>query len=278
MTGPDFDLQSLELLVREAYEAAKTKGHPTWQYMTTAVLKNRMLHLTGGRFDEENYGFHTMVELAQSIPGVVEVDSSSRPPTVHLKGEDQLPSPRPDVSLPAVRIRPDLWESVLNYSVGHRWVWTGLAVEPASENTSDRDILPTVSATESREWRKSFVAELPSEMAGGFAEWPDSGASPQQLPYQLRRRWTIWLQWKVIRRLQDWFEQRGEVAPQDLFSSEFPTPGSRSSSSIRAFVEACVRAMSDQELGQLCIPASVAAQVATASPNRRVPGIARPKS
>ena len=67
--------------------------------MTTAVLKNRLLDLTGGTFDEAAYGATTFMDFVLRNEDTLAVDRSTAPPLVELRNPALLRN-RPFTSLP----------------------------------------------------------------------------------------------------------------------------------------------------------------------------------
>lgn len=113
--------ERLRKLIRDAFEAARRTGRTDWQQMTTAVLKNRLLSLTGRAFKESDYGAQTISELVRLLPDLLLFDQSTSPPTVRLL-PSQMPVDPPVVA-EGTRIRRDLWNAVVDYRAPGRYVW-----------------------------------------------------------------------------------------------------------------------------------------------------------
>lgn len=60
MSDADSDVRDL---LKDAFEAARTSGRSTWWEMTAAVLKNRLLQLARGSFDESQFGAGRFLDL-----------------------------------------------------------------------------------------------------------------------------------------------------------------------------------------------------------------------
>ncbi len=94
--------------------------------MAPAVLKNRLLDVTGRRFDQAQYGVQRFGELLPLLAGLVAVDTSARPAVVELLPEaralldEDSPSEQPSDRF---SVRPDLWDAVLDFSSGAVWRW-----------------------------------------------------------------------------------------------------------------------------------------------------------
>ncbi len=54
-------------LILAAFKQARAKGKPDWEVMTTAVLKNRILQLTGLSFNPNDYGASTLPTTALPV-------------------------------------------------------------------------------------------------------------------------------------------------------------------------------------------------------------------
>jgi hypothetical protein len=270
------DLAELRALVLTAFEAAHSKGLPYWRQMSTAVLKNRLLQATGGRFNERDWGFRNMVEMVASMPDLLEV-SEDRPYLLRLRAEED------DVSEAAIqvmgqraRVRADLWRGVMDYSAGHGWTWRDGNAVPAPPDSTD--LLPTITPEELAEWRGAFAQNLPPdppmtpEDLARVEAWRDHALTSYALPAQLRGKWNERLKVNVVERLTRWFAARGESPPADLLtatSAPQPRPHRppKGLSGVRSFIEMCITAMTDEELGRLNIPAEVALRVSTARPD-----------
>ena len=48
-------MEDAKQLIRQAFKQARVSGKPDWHRMTTAVLKNRLLSITGNAFNETEY-------------------------------------------------------------------------------------------------------------------------------------------------------------------------------------------------------------------------------
>jgi hypothetical protein len=71
-------------LIQAAFEQARIAGKKDWQHMTVAVLKNRLLSLTGGTFKEEQFGARTVADFVRKAGAIVELDDTRFPPVVSL--------------------------------------------------------------------------------------------------------------------------------------------------------------------------------------------------
>src|SRR5215207_4197538 len=255
--SPAASLDQLRDLVTRAFEMARERKPHQWRTMTLPVLKNRLLILTHRAFDESNYGARNMRALAARIPDIVEIDSSAVPTTVTLR--EQVAAAVIEEP-PSGRIRGDLWNAVVDYSSGYRWMWLGgRAVRYPPDHDVVGPLLPTLSENDMRQWRAEFAedyrARLGADDADWLAEWAEGAGRTQELPVRLRRSWNGRLKANVLRRLRDWFVSRAESPPSDLITSEMAVPDAASHDALREFVLDCVASMTDQELHSLNLPA-----------------------
>lgn len=108
-------------LIIRAFERARASGKPEWFRMTTAVMKNRLLELTGNEFSEQAYGVSNIREFLALAPDTVRLTYSGGQLFVELL-EGSRPAAGPPEDRQS-RIRPDLWLAVMDYSSGRRYVW-----------------------------------------------------------------------------------------------------------------------------------------------------------
>lgn len=284
-------LEGFRDLVRAAFERARAAGKDDWRSMTTAVLKNRLLDLTGRSFSERAYGAANLLELLRRIPDTVQVRGETHPLTVHLVPSDAAVEPgevarsrtshaRPweakDTEWARWRVRDDLWRAVLDYDSGHPYVLnttTGLA-EPGAKGVSGGTVLPRASPDVLEQWRRTFVHDLPEpdkDVHGSrLAEWVTSSGATFVLPSSVRHLWNESLKRRVIDRLVSWYEERGDSVPDDLLVPARvigrERPDATVERDLRDFILACVAVMSLRELEQLQIPATAAQRVRVHGP------------
>jgi len=257
-------------LIRAAFERACQSGNSEWRSMTAAVLKNRLLDLTERRFDESNWGAESFTGFLAQFGDVVELDLGSHPPEVRLLGADRAdatsPSsmrrPLPELG-PRRRIRADLWDAVLDYS-GVRYVWDGQRAVPVNEGSavSSTELLPSLTREEFKQWRTEFVqrqCEGNPALAPRLNDWLEREQPLAALPAPLRISWVVELKGRVLKRLDSWFEGRGEpLPPAAIVGDESSSPGPEADdSALRERVLDAVRTMSREELETLQLPARV---------------------
>lgn len=235
--------------------------------MTPAVLKNRILDLTNRTFDQSDWGASSLAEFLRQFDDVVAPVPDSRPPQVTLVQGDSPPAPQTaSAQLRDIgsrrRIRPDLWEAILDYSSGLRYFWDGTrAVKATPEEEAPGMELPTLDQSEFSQWRHDFVRRVSANRSADHARlttWLAKDQPLVALPRPLRTSWVIELKTRVFARLEEWFESKGIAPPDDLLYDEEPDEGTSASvDPLRERVLAAVRGMSREELEALQLPATV---------------------
>ena len=259
-------------LVKKAFEMAHRSRKPEWHRMTTAVLKNRLLALTKNQFNEANFGARNMMEFAQNLADIVTLDNSSLPTVVELiqpSSTDEFGNSA-KYSTTYDRIRPDLWQAIMDYQSGMKYVWDsdrGLARPQAREDALDL-LMPTISANEDMRWRKEFAADVDPGVddvaRGRLAVFKAQSVSPKVLPTILLHRWNEFVKARILKRLADWAGAHKVTLPdRPTISASRPMRLSVESSPehLRDFIVNCVRVMSPDELRAVNLPASVVLRV-----------------
>lgn len=214
---------------------AKRTKKRDWRLMTTAVLKNRLLTITDGAFDESDYGFRNMNYLARALPDILRLHEASVPAVVELLVEldasldvghdiyDQdssaqakplaavAPSWAAETPSPPILgdwIRPDLWWAVLAPE-DRPFVWDeSMKRAVPAEPADGRLRLPTLLTQSQQDDRRLFArANWPATFdnrSNNLEHWIRTGAI-DLLPYELRRRWSKFLASRAIPILQHWF-------------------------------------------------------------------------
>lgn len=247
--------QSKDLVIR-AFVAAKRSGRNDWHRMTIAVLKNRMLAMSANAFTERTLGFGRFLDFVLSMPELLELDSSTVPPSVTLVDRDSV-EPEARITDPGARIRADLWNAIVDYGSGCEWVWnsdSGQARERVGGDPSP--ILPSLTPDLSKEIRSSFVSSLTPPPA--LSEWVDRNGGAFELPSELRGPWTAFFKEAVYQRLVGFFSSNDISPPSDLlqFHKRPSSQTSSESSELREFVLRVVREMNSQELASLSLPSA----------------------
>ncbi|MGA5310455.1 hypothetical protein [Micromonospora taraxaci] len=234
-------LDEFRALVRAAFEQAANSGKPGWHEMTSAVLKNRLLNLTDRQFSEGRYGSPSFIHLVRRVPESLDVVDTDPPFRVRIK-EPALRSSEPGslaVSLAEpeshlepqaahgernwrrTRVRDDLWRAIIDYDSGSVYVLDPQGVARPREVTDpDLPELPTATPGDLASWRRDFVESASvaygQEALKGVNAWAESSGRQTDLPRFLRGQWAEFLKKSVVRRLQNWYQERGEEVPADL--------------------------------------------------------------
>jgi hypothetical protein len=264
-------------LIRSAFERARESGKPDWRRMSLAVLKNRILQLTKQAFREQDFGAPTFLAFVRLFGDLLEIDEATRPLTVILRpgtpdspaeGDKQLTLAPGDgqqlyVDSPGTRVRPDLWNAVMDYSSGTTFGWDSHQQRARPiEPDEDRPRLPTITAGDLQAWRNAFVAAHADTLTGANLEkltsWRDQGLATNALPPVLRKPWNAELKKEAIQRLRAWFEAQSLPVPTLLVKVGGPEakPG-EDVEALRKYVLDCVRVMTKDELEELRLPARV---------------------
>ena len=93
-------------LILAAFAAARASGKKDWREMTTPVLKNRLLKLTDGSFDESVHTTNGMRGLVELYPDLLELDRTGPYPVARLLWRGDVADHR--ASLP-FEVVPDDW-------------------------------------------------------------------------------------------------------------------------------------------------------------------------
>jgi hypothetical protein len=275
--GPAPDDEQAVALILKAYALARDSGKSDWRRMQAGVLKNRLLLLTGGAFDEGVWGVGSFTRFLDLFPHVVRVDRKFAPPLVDLL--DEAPDPVPEVALgtvphaqtgrhePPWRLRRDLWSAVMDLHADGVYVWdSGEATLVESGTPSEpAEVLPTLTPDELASWQREFAEQQTaqdSKFATVLAQWTELETPTESLPRHLRNAWFAQLKRRVRDRLEEWFGANGISAPDDMIQLIEPRTGARSreephsADDLRALVIRCVESMTRAELEELRLPPS----------------------
>lgn len=277
------DLEPLLALIRRAFTQARDSGKEDWHRMYAGVLKNRMLLLTDGDFDEAEWGASGFTTLLELFRDVLRVDRGVKPPIVELLDRDQLELPIPDALRGSLtrpfaahpttehptsdsrrwRIRRDLWDAVLGVRDPDAFVWEEGTVirvpqDEALGHAGPR--LPTLTGPELDAWQSEYAGEQPTDarFSSVLESWARGDTPTATLPRHLQHLWYARLKRLVRERLESWFQENSLLVPGDMI--ELPATGrvrqSDPTSALRALVLACVRVMTEEELRDLRLPPS----------------------
>ena len=242
-------------LILAAYERARMSGKANWYRMTTSVLKNRLLDLTGRQFDEQAHGASTIAEFVKQHEDIVSLDESTSPPTVEWRSAE-----RTNQEADSYRIREDLWRAAIDYASGTTYVWDTIAQRARPETANDcAPPITTVSQEKQREWRLSFAQDVSSGLGPTESEeaqidaWVHHQLGTYRLPGRLRQPWNHTFKARVLDHLRVFFKEIDQPPPDDLRS--ISEPPSSDADSLRAFIMGVVGRMTEDELAQLSLPA-----------------------
>ena len=246
-------------LVREAFEMARRSGKPDWFRMTTAVLKNRILLLTDGTFKTTTYGARTFSDFLKQVGEIIRVHASTFPPVVELV---EAAAAAPAHAVDSEKIRPDLWNAVMDYSSGRTYIWDRetLIARPAKPDEGTALRLPTITPGEQKAWRAEFVraheSKLDEQAKGRLHMWYEKGLPSVSLPVVIRLDWNRMQKVQVEERIRKWFQNQQIDPPQGFLETrQIVVMGDRrDNDDVRQLVLDCVSAMTARELLDLKIP------------------------
>ena len=244
-------------LIRHAFDKARESGRPDGHRMSVAVLKNRLLDLTGRTFREADYGASTFREFVTEHDDVLGLDESTIRPVAILKGAAS--ERQADLGSEHSRIRSDLWWAVLDFSSRQKYSWdpAGRVARTASPGEAPGPEMPTITADTFTEWKTEFAESVDTaERDDRLVEWTNNRRPANFLAPPLRHRWNGYLKAKARDRLLAWFAQHELDPPRDLMEARRPVGGETRGEDLRKRLIACLRSMSAGELERVQIPAS----------------------
>jgi hypothetical protein len=251
--------QSPHQLIEQAFDQARRSGKPDWWLMAIPVLKNRILQITGRKFREADYGAKSFREFLRAAPDLIEVQEAPLPGQVTLRSAGATDLPSKESKPPD--IRPDLWEAVLDFSSGTRYVWDQTEARARRANEGEQALrLPTVTADEFDGWRRDFANQYRSgdePTLKQLEHWRDLRLPTLALPPACRGAWNKYLKDHVKQHLAKWFEDNQLGGVPDL-PIQRRTSQDEELHELRNFVIRCVQQMSKAELEDLRLaPTSV---------------------
>jgi hypothetical protein len=264
-------------LIEQAFEDARRSGRSDWQTMTIAVLKNRILNRNRS-FQERDYGARTIAEFVRRYPDLLLLDDSSVPPKVSLRASTASTATATDVE--HSRIRPDLWNAIIDYQSGLTYTWDGESAQSAEGRSVDeadaQRVLPTLSVAELDTWRQEFrdnvndlIRDNPTA-AEQTRHWIENRLGTRYLPASLRTLWNQELKRRVVDRLTAWFTDQGLPAPPGLLQArQVVRDQAVGADTLRQLILRCVQVMTENELRQVNLPPSAVLRAyGTAVPGR----------
>ena len=271
VSSPTTQSYDLDSLVVQAFLVAKRRGKPEWRRMKVAVLKNRLLQLSRNAFRESAHGSSSFRQFVQEHLGHKvdlqgdEVVLREEPESAAPQGAD---APSPPVSDPRatapvppstatkLRVRRDLWQSLVDYSSGIRYAWDPELKQARVGRDGDRLFMPTLEAQEYGEWRKQFATE--QSAATDLARWVSGRGGMKELPFRFRGEWSAFLRGKIEERLSGWFAANAIEAPAIIEQAPAIQPAASpgKESALRKLVMNCVRVMTEDELSRVPLSAA----------------------
>lgn len=298
-------LDELRSLVVAAFDQARRgkSAAGNWHLMRSAVLKNRLIQITNGDFKNSEFGSKPMTDVAMLLPDLLQVHSTN--PTVFeflqpdlfevltatipedagtWQSNDQELGAQQDrfaldhISFTSsdwetVRVRDDLWRSILDYSSSTPTIWDaeqGIARARQLMDLPETPALPTLDKGELERWRLEYAETLKAEVAHAEAEkiasWVTGSGALATLPKRFRAGWIELLKRRVADRLIEWFNSNSIPVPPDIFiraeargrTSDTPTMDEVvRTRRLRGLLVSALQQMTYEEMSDLRIPASV---------------------
>lgn len=290
-TDTETKLQELRELVLAAFDQARLRGKPDWTRMRTAVLKNRLLQMTGGRFDQSRYGDGSMSAVLSQLPDLLTI-TTAYPPIVELVDPAaltdvppqvvaQLPPPQaskaaspteaePPAQWRDVRIRDDLWNAIVHWEDGQRYTWDVEQQVARAKQLSDSDDfdLPTLGREEVAKLRAAFVyaraASEPPAMREVFEGWIAGSGGASDLPRPYRGAWLEHLKSHVHGLILRWFSERSLALPKGLLlraeargSADPAVVDVVRTRLLRSFLVGALEVMTYEQMASVQLPAEV---------------------
>lgn len=267
-------------LIKDAFALARDSGREDWTRMQAGVLKNRLLLLTNGSFDEAAWGVKSFTRFLDLFPELVRVDRTFTPPHVHLIDSASVGTAEP-IHAPAPkttavtdrreaapwRLRRDLWSSVMDLHANGVYVWdAGEArlATPDDQELEDHPRLPTLTPEELAAWQHDFIqqeASGSSKFSPVLESWARLQTPTQSLPRHLRNSWFAALKQRVRERLEEWFRAAQIEPPENMIEplrprADEPRKATESTTELRSLIVRCVEVMTREELEALRLPPS----------------------
>lgn len=262
---PAGDMQACRLLILEAFNIARASGKVDWEEMTLAVLKNRLLEVTSGGFNEIEYGAPNMAYFAYLFSDLLRVsDWQTTPQRVRLEtgaAADVKVSGPPAASPANQRLRPDLWNAFFDYRTHDSYVWDKERQKAIAGTPDEKRLkIPSLTPQDEAKLRQEFRSTLSMEtdQLSEVDDWILKRLGTASLPAALRGSWNRFLRDRIIERVTSFFTTNELQVPEDLLAGVGVRTHSKSeNSALREFVLRCVASMTDEELASLRFSADV---------------------
>jgi len=212
--------------------------------MRIAVLKNRLLQMTGRQFDEGSHGASSFREFLGHYHHILRVDGAD----VELTGQKKTDA--------RLRVRPDLWQAMMDFSSGRKYAWDHELGRARPAQDSDTLFIPTISSEEMDTWRKEFASSHPDDAR--VQNWSAQGMGTKGLPGYLQGIWTGVVRDHVVDKLDAWLaaNELYDVDPRMGPESDADVKGMEGGHALLELVLRCVAVMTPQELAALHLPPS----------------------
>jgi len=246
-----------EELIRQAFRQAALSGKDPGA-MSIAVLKNRMLALSNGKFAEEQHSASSFLQFLKKFPALLKVDTSEFPPVASFL--DVAPEPQTDESPEREFVRGDLWRAILDYSSGTKYVWDGISrkARPARPE-DDLPEIPTISEQNLIEWKKDFatkLTDLDSITKGRVDNWAEQNLATRSLPARQRELWNHDLKSRVRDRISEFAKEHGLSLPLDRHQRG-ASASEPDLEDLRQLMVDCIKIMTKTELGEIRVSPEV---------------------
>ncbi|NNC08386.1 hypothetical protein HJC10_36805 [Corallococcus exiguus] len=248
MTTLDPIPYQLESLIVTAFRTARERGKSDWRRMTIAVLKNRLLQLSRGAFDEKRHSASSFRELLERYPHLVHIDGG----TAELAEQENPASAsnEPD----GQRIRPDLWRAIMDYSSGKKYTWDAITGTAREARSNETNLIPTISREDMAAWRTDFAAAHDSTPT--LERWRNKTLTTSFLPKELQGVWNGFIRSKATERLQQWLSAQGIpvtiLVPKESAAEQQTT----TTDELRKTIILCINTMTLEELSEIKLPST----------------------
>ncbi len=250
-------------LIRQAFRQAARSGKDPSR-MSVAVLKNRMLALSGDAFSEKRHNASSFLQFLRSNSDLILLDASAFPPIAQLRIPDSDP-PSDPINPVRDSVPGDIWRAILDYSSDTRYVWDK-ALERARPAQPGESLpqLPTITRERLIEWKTGFAEEqvgLDETEKGRVYTWAKENLATRSLPARLRGPWNHKLKAHVQKRFGDFAEEHSLAVPSKRVTEQ-PDPDVER---LRHLLHECIKVMTGAELRELRLPPDIPLRARTPS-------------
>jgi hypothetical protein len=254
-----------ERIVAGAFEQAQGTQKAEWREMTLPVLKNRMITVADGDFDEVDFGCPNLRYFVNEFPELLHVTPSRPHWTVRFLGAEPTapnvaPKPPAATATARGRVRPDIWTASVDYRSGQTYVWLLDDKVAEAGEPGDRALrFPTLSQRDIADWRAQFAVNMKDDDRDDAIEkWLRVGGTSTMLAPGLRNEWNGYLRHQVQTHAERFFVEADLEAPPDLIINA----GGRTTGmpavavDLRAALHLVIDQLPDRDLRQILVPAT----------------------